>query len=136
LAEFSWTCEARGIRHVYCRDCMRSYMREHYLRNKETYIRHAKMNSARYTEINRRRCWEYLSEHPCIDCGESDPMVLEFDHRERAHKRIAVSLLLRAGPWRNVLSEIRKCDVRCANCHRRRTAIQLSWSKTQFQSDM
>lgn len=69
----------------------------------------------------RRRRWEYLLAHPCIDCGEADPLVLEFDHR--GDKRSAVvDLMRRHAPWEEIIVEIQKCDVRCANCHRRRTA--------------
>jgi hypothetical protein len=28
-----------------------------------------------------------LSSHACVDCGETDTLVLEFDHRDRATKR-------------------------------------------------
>jgi hypothetical protein len=38
-------------------------------------------------------------------------------------------------PWSRVLLEIEKCDVRCANCHRRRTAQQYGWRKARGWSD-
>jgi hypothetical protein len=31
--------------------------------------------------------------------------------------------------WSTVLTEIAKCDVVCANCHRKRTARQFGWHK-------
>jgi hypothetical protein len=62
-----------------------------------------------------------LLAHPCVDCGESDPLVLEFDHREDKRAQI-VDLMRNHAQWSDVLKEIEKCDVRCANCHRRRTA--------------
>lgn len=77
-----------------------------------------------------RQLVEYLREHPCIDCGEQDPVVLDFDHVDRSDKRKAVSFLTRSGyPWATVMAEVDKCQVRCANCHRRRTAIQFEWPK-------
>lgn len=70
---------------------------------------------------NQHRTLEYLLEHPCVDCGERDPIVLEFDHR--ADKAFGIAELLhRHVRWSVIEAEIAKCDVRCANCHRRRTA--------------
>jgi hypothetical protein len=33
----------------------------------------------------------------------------------------------RGYPWTTVENELAKCQVRCANCHRRRTAVQFDW---------
>ena len=65
---------------------------------------------------------EYLAERGCSDCGESDPVVLEFDHLE--DKTFTISSGIRDRNWESVVSEIGKCDVVCANCHRRRTALR------------
>lgn len=76
----------------------------------------------------REKVFAYLREHPCVDCGETDIAVLEFDHRCQATKELRVSALVCQGyKWDTIKTEIDKCDVRCANCHRRRTAIQLGW---------
>lgn len=66
--------------------------------------------------------YEYLASHPCVDCGEPDPVVLEFDH-VRGDKRANVKRMV-SGTYslERVLEEIAKCEVRCANCHRRITA--------------
>jgi hypothetical protein len=63
---------------------------------------------------------EYFKEHPCTDCGESDPVVLEFDHLR--DKAFTISQKFRERAWQAILDEIKKCEVVCANCHRRRTA--------------
>jgi hypothetical protein len=62
-----------------------------------------------------------LLKHPCIDCGETDPVVLDFDH-VRGIKRKAVALMIKDFSWENIQLEIEKCEVRCANCHRRKTS--------------
>lgn len=76
----------------------------------------------------RKFIWNYLLEHPCEHCGEADPVVLEFDHIDPKTKFKAVTEL--ATYKLEVLkTEIAKCRVLCANCHRRHTAQQHGWYK-------
>lgn len=64
---------------------------------------------------------DVLLESGCVDCGLSDILVLEFDHV--GPKLDNVSNLVRDGhSLERIQSEIDCCEVRCANCHRRRTA--------------
>jgi hypothetical protein len=87
----------------------------------------------RQRQRTRQRLTEYLLEHPCEICGESDPVVLEFDHINREEKSKPVSRIISGhASWPKVLEEISKCRVLCANCHRRHTYDQLGhWGKTQ-----
>ena len=57
--------------------------------------------------------------HPCTDCGDADPVVLEFDYLEG--KLFDIGTALPCNNWESILAEIEKCEVVCANCHRRRT---------------
>jgi hypothetical protein len=115
-----------------CLACMAAYGREHYARNRAKYLEKAHRSRGRVRAKNDERILAYLLEHPCVDCGESDPLVLDFDHREPSMKSDEVSRMVRSRPWRVVLEEIEKCDVRCANCHRRKTARQFRWSKLEL----
>lgn len=66
----------------------------------------------------------------CGDCGyDTHAEALEFDHRPGEEKIIAVSHMI-PGPYtiEQIEAEIAKCDVRCANCHRVRTAARRSLS--------
>lgn len=84
-------------------------------------------NAPDIRESNRRYIFEYLLEHPCVDCGESNPLVLEFDH-VRGKKRFSISSVMNS-TYRieTIQKEIDKCEVRCANCHRRKTAQEWDW---------
>lgn len=65
----------------------------------------------------------------CADCGyKANPVALDFDHAG-SNKTANVSSLLKS-TWENVLAEIEKCDVVCANCHRIRTFNERQrWAK-------
>jgi hypothetical protein len=82
--------------------------------------------SAEWQQKHRQRrviaVLAFLREHPCVDCGEADPIVLDFDH-VRGTKRMKISRML-SGTYslKAIFEEIEKCEVRCANCHRRITA--------------
>ncbi len=83
-------------------------------------------------EQSARKVFEYLINHPCINCGESDPIVLEFDHRNRDDKIESVSILVRNSSWKRIEFEIQKCDVLCANCHRRKSAAEFNYKRHVF----
>lgn len=68
---------------------------------------------------------DYLKSHPCIDCGEPDIIVLDFDHLGDKKDDIS-NLIGHARSLSVIIKEIDKCVVRCANCHRRKTAIELN----------
>lgn len=89
-------------------------------------------NQIRYArrQLYRRRMLEYLWQHPCVDCWERDPVVLEFDHRGGKQETVS-NMLLNYCDWARIQHELSKCDVRCANCHRRRTAKMLGWYRAR-----
>ncbi len=71
---------------------------------------------------NRSHIYAYLRQHPCELCGEDDPVVLDFDHKR--DKLREVTVIASFGGWSDLLTEIEKCRVLCANCHRRQTALR------------
>lgn len=126
-ADFAFRRIATGVRQDHCRACHAAYRRQHYLDNRETYIKREVARMKGYREQNRILLLEYLKSHPCVDCGQPDPVLLEFDHRDRTTKTRAVTHLALQKSWKRVVAEIAKCDVRCVVCHRRRTAQQMNW---------
>lgn len=92
---------------------------------KENPTRVQDYNLQRYT-AGSKLIMSHLQANPCVDCGENDPIVLEFDHIEPAQKYRTISNM-KSYPVDKIQSEIAKCEVRCANCHRRKTAIQFGW---------
>jgi len=129
VEEFHWRSKKLGKRISRCRECASEWSKAHYRRNTESYAKKAQSWNDRTREEVRIRLLNYLRSHPCVDCGETDPLVLTFDH-VRGEKRSNVSVLVAGkAPWSTVLTEIQKCDVRCANCHMRRTSRQLGYWK-------
>ncbi|MFZ1018790.1 MAG: hypothetical protein WAN39_13065 [Candidatus Cybelea sp.] len=74
---------------------------------------------------------EYLKGRGCVECGENDLRVLDFDH-VRGKKEGNVSVMVGYGvSWERLSAELAKCEIRCANCHRKRTAAQFGWWQTR-----
>ncbi len=66
----------------------------------------------------RDRIAQYKRSKGCECCGLRDPRVLDLHHANGLEKRLAVSQMLYRSSWETVLTEIEKCSVLCANCHR------------------
>jgi hypothetical protein len=118
--QFSWRRKAKGRRDSFCRPCRSAYGKEHYAANRQRYIDQARVVRQRLALERTRYLIDYSAAHPCVDCGERDPVVLEFDHLR--DKRFSIGTRIHDRNWQSILEEIEKCEVVCANCHRRRTA--------------
>lgn len=125
--EFSWKSKKNNVRASMCKECHKAYSKAHYLDNTDMYKAKSKISSQIARERNREYVKDYLNNHPCVDCGETDIQVLEFDHIEmlkcvggRVSGYMTCSLS-------RLKKEIAKCEVRCGNCHIRRTRLQMGW---------
>ncbi len=120
--QFAWKSQSANKRQSRCRECQKEMSDAWYAANKAKHATNVRRNQEKYVLRNQEFVLSYLKTHPCVDCGESDPVVLEFDH-VRGAKLCAIAVLVCAPMSILVISrEIEKCDVRCANCHRRKTA--------------
>jgi hypothetical protein len=127
-ADFNFKNRASGRLHSHCKSCSRALVRDHYSRNTEYYVTKAVARNRTRRRALLDRLVTYLQSHPCVDCGEDDPVVLDFDHVDPAKKEFDIASMIKdAWGWRRIEAEIAKCAVRCANCHRRRTARQFGW---------
>lgn len=77
-----------------------------------------KMSRISSKERNRNFVTEYLKTHPCVDCGNSDIRVLEFDHINGVKEENISHAVRNAWSIKRLMFEISKCEVRCCNCHR------------------
>jgi hypothetical protein len=95
-----------------------------YVKNRDR-VRHQARNFVRRRRIElRKKASLYKSERGCKSCGEMHPATLDFHHRDGKSKEACVANAIQSGwSWERVLAEIEKCDILCANCHRK-----LHWS--------
>jgi hypothetical protein len=121
-----------------CRQCRAAYKQEHYAANKRRYVERARIRKDRLYLERTKFLIEYFKTHPCLDCGETDPVVLEFDHLR--DKEFDISSALPYRNWQTILDEIDKCEVVCRNCHQRREArrrgalrVRLTHSQRRFE---
>ena len=125
LIEFAPSGNGRS---TYCRPCKQTYDRAYWQKTKARRNDQKKLNKAAVKERNFLYVLAWLNTHPCLDCGEVDPVVLEFDHVDPSTKSANISEMVdRANSIRTIQTEIDKCEVVCANCHRRRTAKMFDW---------
>jgi hypothetical protein len=128
LSKFNKNKSRKDGHNNICKTCSQERSKRYYNENRTHHREIVYGRKLKLINENRIKLFEFYSTHPCIDCGQSDPIVLECDHRDDAEKIDNVSNLMDRC-WETIQLEIDKCDVRCANCHRKRTAIQQGWYK-------
>jgi hypothetical protein len=111
-------------RQWWCRSCFAAYFRA----RGDLHRRQSTAAKIARTQALRKHILGHLRRTRCVDCGERDPVVLEFDHV--GDKAASISKLVSdAASMKVVDAEIASCEVVCANCHRRRTAIRGRWRR-------
>ncbi len=128
-SEYNFRNKETGLKQTRCKTCTRASSYAHYKKNSKEYINRSKKRSKQQGVDNRRKMQEYLLNKKCCDCPEKDPVVLQFDH-VRGEKIGNVSWMVGKCSWEKVLKEIEKCDIRCANCHLRKTAKDFGWYRS------
>ena len=85
------------------------------------------LRAKRFTALARKRNQNFVNSikkaSGCIDCGLTDIRCLDFDHLPEFKKAGNLAAFVNGG-WsiERLQTEIDKCVVRCANCHRIKTA--------------
>ena len=130
LEEFNFKFKSLGIRQKTCKTCTRREVRNHYNNNRDYYLHKAKKRNSIIRKQNREYVLNYLLKYSCVDCGENDPVFLEFDHSK--NKISDISHLIKNSTIKKIEEEMKKCEVRCANCHRRKTARNNIWYRNRL----
>ena len=123
-----------GRLHTQCKDCYKlhrkTYYAEHYSKYGDLYRSRAKERRVIVKTNLRSKMLEYLQGKACSICGENDIRTFEFDHINPSLKSFGIARAIGDGmKWDNILIEIQKCRILCANCHKKHTAGQFGWYK-------
>lgn len=123
ISEFHWSI--KGVkRNSECKTCKADYLADYYERTKPERLKYNWDRQQRKREEARAFVEEYKRNHPCMDCGITDTMVLSFDH-VRGKKKMDISQMVNQGySLEAIQAEIEKCEVVCLNCHYKREKIR------------
>ena len=124
--QFSWRWQAQSVRQKVCKACRKIEISQWYERHKEEHVLNVRKNTDAQRQVLREYIRAYLVQHPCVECGESDLVVLEFDHLSDKERAIS-EMVARGVSIEKLQREIEKCQVLCANCHRRKTTKERHW---------
>lgn len=80
----------------------------------------------------------YLQDHPCIDCGETNIITLQFNPRDptAAKPRYVSEAVARGAPLEDVQAAVAACIVRCANCEAINKARASQGYRLQYLLDL
>ena len=100
-------------------DYQKNYIKAHYNLNKDYYKDKAKARKLRILPKTKAILNRFKILKGCIDCGYKDhPEALDFDHVKGTKSFNISQAVNRLTSWSKIKDEVRKCEVRCANCHR------------------
>jgi hypothetical protein len=119
----------------YCKICEQKQVEKSRKKIKDNnplkYAERQKLTIKRNSKLNLRNLafvYRYLKIFgKCVDCENKDIRVLEFDHIKGTKIEGVIRLASQLSSIHRIKEEIRKCEIRCCNCHRIKTQKQLGW---------
>lgn len=110
--EFNRYHRGQGGLQGYCRECQKAHYRQNAVRHRANVRR----TGAARVRTMRRMMFEAMADG-CVDCGNTDIRVLDFDH-VRGVKIDSIARMVSNEVGFDILrAELAKCEVRCKNCH-------------------
>jgi hypothetical protein len=103
LNEFSKNKRSKNGHATYCLICQKEGCREYYESRPDMLERRKILRRLRKKSI-QEIIWNYLNNHPCIDCCENDPIVLDFDH-VKGEKKKEISRMIKGNNGIKVILE-------------------------------
>ena len=136
VSEFNRNANRKDGLQSSCRDCQCVRNRSYYVAHRTTMRRQIVAAKARRRAVLQQFVLDHLRSHPCVDCGEMDLLVLDFDHVRGVKTTGIAELIARERPLSVLQAEVAKCEVRCANCHRRKTMREQGGYRWLAQSSL
>ena len=111
-ADFNKYHRGRGGLQGYCRECQKQHYRGNAVRHRANVRR---TGAARVAEM-RKIIFDAMAGG-CVDCGNTDIRVLEFDHVRGTKIDGIARMVSNEVGFATLRAELAKCEVRCKNCH-------------------
>lgn len=92
--------------------------KRYYEANKSKVKQRSKKRNRKQRNANKAYVDKIKVESSCVDCGEGNPLVLDFDHVKGEKVGDISSMVYQSYCVESIQKEIDKCEVRCSNCHR------------------
>lgn len=125
IDSFAWKNKSKNTRQSRCKCCVNVLDQKRYL-NDSLRRENIKTNKKKWVISNTKWIYDFLSSNPCVDCGEGDIRCLDFDHIKNGKVMNISEMRIGGYCLETIKREIEKCEVRCANCHRK-----ITWARRQ-----
>lgn len=112
----------------FCKSCAHIQFKEYYHKNYDKQLKSVIKRNKKNRLLIKKFIYEFKLKNSCKICGESDPATLDFDHIKKK-KNVIAKMVANSNSINTIKKEIEKCQVLCANCHRKKTAKDFNWYK-------
>lgn len=130
VSNFRFRNKSQNIYHSQCKECEKARDKIYYANNLNR--RESVRATADFQKARNIKIVDEAKQCGCKKCGEKRSYVLDFHHRDNSLKQDTINHMLKSASAENLINEINKCDVLCANCHREfhylNTALNISYN--------